>query len=507
MPNAGSAPESRAAKDPARVSERAGEPVASHAEGGQTATHAAGAPATTHAEGAPATAHTDGGSRQALARFLVGELEVASAGSEPRGDRIDPGVIEEHGLAPYAFGRVQALPDEARPDAATQAKLRTAYVLTRARHALVRKATRELLAKWHEAGITVLLTKGFALAEFVYPDPAWRFYSDVDLAIAVEHAARAAELAPEAGWTVVWRADAEVDVNSPRGSAYQGHELLTLYHHGSDTNMDVHRRLVHNNDNRLARWEKQEAITRAAWQASQVAELDGVPLRLLDPRDAALIGLVLNRSWSSDVFELRLHDYLDLTFLAEREGVTRAALEARARELGCERTLALFLERCDPFRKHLDLTPPTRAQLLRWDTILVAERGHRGAERFALDLRQAPQRIVDVLRELPHVARLAAKWRNGWPADWPYAASVPASASVAPTELDRSTWKRVQHAVRRSLRLCGVRANARPDLAIACAHASLVRRGVAVEVRDGPSGPVLLLGGTALDLKGLGLKE
>jgi hypothetical protein len=479
MPNAGAVPESGSVKDPAAVNDGAGAPAATHAEGG---------------------------SWRALARFLVGELEVASAGSAPSDDRIDLAVIEERGLAPYAYGRVHSLPDEAKPDAATQAKLRTAYVLTRARHALVRKATRELLARWHEAGITVLVTKGFALAEFVYPDPAWRLYSDVDLAIAVEHADAAAELAPAAGWTVLWRADTEVGVNSPRGSEYQGHELLTLYHHGSDTNMDVHRRLVHNNDNRLARWEKQEAITRAAWQASRATDFDGVPIRLLDPRDAALIGLVLNRSWSSDVFQLRLHDYLDLAFLAEREGVTREALEARARELGCERTLALFLERCDPYRKHLDLTPPTRAQLLRWGTILVAERGHRGAERFAVDLRQAPARALDVLRELPHVARMAAKWRNGRPADWPAAASV-LSASVAPTELDRPTWKRVQQAVRRALRLCGVRAHARPDLAIACAHVALVRRGVAAELRDGPSGPVLMLNGTALDLKGLGLKE
>src|SRR5690606_16427307 len=118
----------------------------------------------------PAGAHPDGGSWQSLARFLVGQVEIegaGSAGNAPRDDGIDPAVIEERGLAPYAFGRVQALPDEAKPDAATQAKLRTAYVLTRARHALVRKATRELLARWHEAGITVLLTKGFALAEFV----------------------------------------------------------------------------------------------------------------------------------------------------------------------------------------------------------------------------------------------------------------------------------------------------------------------------------------------------
>ncbi|MFO7544720.1 MAG: nucleotidyltransferase family protein [Trueperaceae bacterium] len=467
--------------------------------------------------GGPAAPRAEGGSVHALERFLVGEAEVGPAGSESSDALIDVGVIEERGLAPYAYGRVQALPDEAKPDAATQGRLRTAYVLTRARHALVRKATRELLASWHEAGITALLTKGFALAEFVYPDPGWRLYSDVDLAIAVEHANPAADLAPEAGWTVVWRADTEVDVNSPRGSEYQGHELLTLYHQASDTNMDVHRRLVHNNDNRLARWEKQESITRAAWRASQVAKLDGVPVRLLDPRDAALIGLVLNRSWSSDVFQLRLHDYLDLAFLAERAGVTREALEGRAQELGCARTLALFLERCDPYRKHLDLTPPTRAQLLRWDTTLASERGHRGAERLAVNLRQAPLRTLDVLRELPHVARLTARWRNGRPANWPGAAprhqsasasaAPPDAASVTTTELDRPTWKRVQRAVRRALRVCGVDAHARPDLAIACAHAALVRRGVAAEVRDGPHGLVLLVDGAALDLSGLGLKS
>lgn len=427
-----------------------------------------------------------------LERFLVGD----------EGAGFDLHALEARGLAAFAYGRAQAASGDGAPVGATEARLRMAYVMARARHAIVRKATRDLLAAWHDAGIETLITKGFALAEYVYPDPAWRFYSDVDVAIAPVHLERAAQLAPDHGWNVVWRAGAEVGVNSRRGGAYQGHELLTLFHPATDVNMDVHRRLVHNNDNRLARWAKQEAITRAAWRASRPNRLDGVPVRLLDPRDAALIGLVLNRSWSSDAFALRVHDYLDLRFLAERAGVTRAVLEERASELGCERTLALFLERCDPYRRHLDLTPPNRNQRLRWDAVLASERGHRGAERLVLDLTRAPAQALDVLRELPHVAGRVWRRRGGTPGG----GGPEAGGAARLSTLDRETWRRVQRGVRRALRICGVSPQARPDLALACAADALRRRGLPADVERRPEGAVLVVGGAVLDVSGLGIE-
>src|SRR5690606_11222431 len=102
--------------------------------------------------------------------------------------------ILDAGLAGYAVERLAGtatrqagtVPDPAAGSAhplVADPRIKRGRLLLAARHATLRRAVVELLDAWRQAGIETLLVKGFYLAEFVYPDPSMRLYSDIDLAL------------------------------------------------------------------------------------------------------------------------------------------------------------------------------------------------------------------------------------------------------------------------------------------------------------------------------------
>lgn len=119
----------------------------------------------------------------------------------------------------------------------------------------------------------------------------------------------------------------------------------------------------------------------------------------MTPADAAIV-LALNRCWSSDGWALKPHDLFDLRMLG-RSGLTRAKLEARADALGCGRSVALFLERCNPWEPRLHLDAPSRRQRYAWSLAASPERFPSELERKLMKLSRAPGALVDVLRILP----------------------------------------------------------------------------------------------------------
>src|SRR5690606_7187141 len=153
---------------------------------------------------------------------------------------------------------------------------------------------------WVDAGLEVLVFKGFALAAFVYPDPTWRTYSDVDVALRAQAgvswtkiATRAADAAAAAGFDVFGRPELRSGPNSLYGAAYLGPALLQLIHKSSRVNVDVHRRIVHNSHDESRVVAKQEAITEAVWLASQTVTLGDVTIRIPAAVDSAVVGLIL----------------------------------------------------------------------------------------------------------------------------------------------------------------------------------------------------------------------
>ncbi|HEX7005156.1 MAG TPA: nucleotidyltransferase family protein [Trueperaceae bacterium] len=429
---------------------------------------------------------------RAVESFLTGRHEP--------GELPPSTTLEATGLAAYA-STVQA-----------GEQLRRALLTASARHAAVKARLRQLLGAWREAGIEALLFKGFQLAEFVYPTPGGRQYSDVDLLIEQRDALEAAEVAGSVGWHEVWHAQRRSTAHARRGARYRGHEVIQLLDPQLGIQLDVHRRLVHNNHNQIGRYARQERITRMVWEDAQVVDWEGISLKLPQPVDAVLVGLVLNRCWSPEDFELRSHDYLDFRFLVAKYEITLAGLRQRAQELGCSRTFELFLERCDPFRRRCVLSKPTRLELQRWNLLIACERGNRYLERGLIAAGELPVELLDVIRGLPGALRTLATVRRRGAVRGAWLESK--TPSVTGRELGSEEWKRLRRAVHRALRVVGgpgfwpqrrVDTAARDLEALALLRALHERNYPASLEWKGTPGyerPVLLLSGVPLNVSG-----
>ncbi len=393
------------------------------------------------------------------------------------------------GLAPYAYGQGVADDPKKRP-------LFQAFMATTARHLKLRAELQTLVRAWSAAGIDVLLFKGFHLAEFVHTAPGLRFYRDVDLVMDPAQAEEASRIAQAHGWVERWHVSHPVTMSSPYNEAYCGHEVLHLEHPALGVTVDVHRRILHNLHDQLPWCAPQARITAAVWQASDRVAWGGGVVRLPAPEDAILIGPVLNRCWSAwDDWVLEPHDYLDFKTIVESCGVTRAGLVARARSLGCVRTLELFLERCDPFNRHLVLREPTRRERQRWNLALTLERGHAGLARRVVAIKDWPGEVSAAVRQLPTALRVVRLLRRGVPPE-EIAHALGETVSVR-RSLGHREWWHLQRGTARVLGLLRVDAAEYWSAYVLTLYAVLRRRGCPAEFRLRES-PALELEGRRL---------
>jgi hypothetical protein len=427
-----------------------------------------------------------------IEQFLRGEAEALPPA----------GLLSEMGLAAYG---ATASGQEADPLAG--AEMQAARSLAGARHVAIRGVMRKLLQEWNGAGIEILLFKGFHLAEFVYADAGLRHYSDVDLLLRGRNALEAAALAAEQGWRVLWHAELPTTAESARTESYRGHEVMQLRHERVGVHIDAHRRLVHNNHNHrgVSGRSRQQRITEQAWSRSQVIDWDGIALRQLHPVDAVLIGLVLNRSWSPEDWELRPHDYLDFRCLVEKFGLEPWQLEERALELGCEHTYRIFLGRCDPFYGVCKLAPPSRLERQLWNLLAAPERGNRYLERSLFGLRDSLVTPLAVLREMPSVLQAMRLVRRG--GYHRSAAQLPARPRRTRRELTASRWRRIRRSAHRGLRILGLARSENRDLEALALLLALRRRSYPATLgweagEDGVERPRLELEGACLSVTG-----
>ncbi len=92
-------------------------------------------------------------------------------------------VAAEQGLLPLLYGlldRQAWIPEDVR------CELQQAYTMTLLRYRLLRGELDRLLRRLRAGAVPVLVLKGVALAETIYPDPAWRPMHDMDLLVPPE---------------------------------------------------------------------------------------------------------------------------------------------------------------------------------------------------------------------------------------------------------------------------------------------------------------------------------
>jgi len=92
-------------------------------------------------------------------------------------------LAEQDGLLGLLYGAVDARADAARFPPALLDGLRAGAHRQAARELVQRVELQRVIAALHARGVRALLMKGASLAFDVYPDPAWRVRSDVDLFI------------------------------------------------------------------------------------------------------------------------------------------------------------------------------------------------------------------------------------------------------------------------------------------------------------------------------------
>ncbi|MEM6430435.1 MAG: lasso peptide biosynthesis B2 protein [Deinococcota bacterium] len=295
--------------------------------------------------------------------------------------------LEQHHLLPYTYSQLP----EGHP---LKQHARTPFLQAAMKHEKMKRSLMPLLQQWHEAGIKVLVFKGFHLAEFVYDTPANRFYGDIDVLISPNDAALAEQLARRLKWRVVFSVGASL-------TPYI-HELMHLRSPDGSVFLEVHQRIIQNYMPLV--YSTQTRLTQAAWQSAHMLQLEGVPVFALQDTDALLMGLILNRSWSEDDTRLHAHDYLDMVSLLRR--VSLEQVHTRARELGCERTLRRFLSRCNPAQEQLVLSHPSRAKRVWWNVLAGLERPLPLLERTLAKVLRLPGLLRDIIRELPGLLRV-----------------------------------------------------------------------------------------------------
>jgi Uncharacterised nucleotidyltransferase len=240
---------------------------------------------------------------------------------------------------------------------------KSAFITARARHELIKQEVLEMVRAWNAVGIEPVLYKGFALAEFTYPQPGTRFHGDVDVLVRPEDFRQALEVGHERGWETP-----QPIVHWLFNQSANPHEL-SLKKFQANAAFDVHQRLAPTDLHWTAR---EHALTQAAWQNSKPVEWEGIRIRLLSPEDSFLFGLVISRCWSGDGWRLKSHDLLDGLALI-RQGLTRKTVLARAKTLNISRTVNAFLARCDPFMPKLEIKPPSSIKVFQLELNSASE--------------------------------------------------------------------------------------------------------------------------------------
>ena len=297
---------------------------------------------------------------------------------------LEPTVIKANRLGAYAYRMAKG---------EEKALYKADYLAAAARHQLIKAQLVPLIRAWREIGIDILVMKGFYQAEFVYEIAAERFYGDVDLLMHPEDFSRAKDIAKCLDWSLVWQR--ESSCRRPFS-----HEAFHLVSADGQLKLEVHRFPFQCCSPNIKR---QEFITQKVWDKAETLAWEATTLKVMQPVDALLVGLVVNRAWAQ--WGVKPHDLLDMRALIKHHVVSRQQLERRAVHLSCQTTLNLFLRHCDPWNQRLDLSTISVLQRQVYTLRTMRENGYLSIYRLARKLRQGITLLYYVLRVFPAVLK------------------------------------------------------------------------------------------------------
>jgi len=103
-------------------------------------------------------------------------------------------LLKSHWILPLLYWQIGTLQPELRPPEDVLLKMRKSFLVSRVRCFHMEKQLSKIIKAFHDGGIRPLVLKGPALALSIYPDPAIRPSSDLDLLVLPEHMLRARDI-------------------------------------------------------------------------------------------------------------------------------------------------------------------------------------------------------------------------------------------------------------------------------------------------------------------------
>jgi signal peptidase I len=103
-------------------------------------------------------------------------------------------LLKPHWIIPLLYRQIGALPPELRPTEDVLQKMRKSFLVSRVRCFHMEKQLSKIIKAFHDGGVRPLVLKGPTLALSVYPDPAMRPNSDLDLLVLPQQMLKARDI-------------------------------------------------------------------------------------------------------------------------------------------------------------------------------------------------------------------------------------------------------------------------------------------------------------------------
>lgn len=216
-------------------------------------------------------------------------------------------ILKAHWILPLLYWKAGRLPDEFRPPTTILDSMRVAFQWSRIRCFHMENQLQKIVAAFNDEGIRILVLKGPALGRMVYPDPALRPASDLDLLILPDQMVRSRAILEDMGYKCDARLfDAEKTL-------YKDEKFVYLDNPRDYRAIDLHWQL------HTFLGIRQKAQTEELFDRAIKVESSSLTFEALNPIDA-LIHTAINNAFGHDD-AMRLIWIYDIKMLALRLAV------------------------------------------------------------------------------------------------------------------------------------------------------------------------------------------